>query len=331
MDSFKKTVFSSIQPTSQLTLGNYIGSLSKWSSMQNSYNCIYCISDLHSMTIRNYSSSLQNRVFDTLALYLSCGIDPNKSIIFVQSYVKEHTELQWILNCYTYFGELIRMTQFKNKSMQNSSNINAGLLNYPILMASDILLYQSNIVPIGEDQIQHLELVSRIAKRFNKIYGKVFTIPNFLIPNCGSRIMSLLNPNKKMSKSDNNVNNVIFLLDDIKIIHNKIHKAVTDSDFPPRIIYNPIIKPGISNLLEIFSCITDKEINYLENIFKGKSYCYFKKSLINAITSKINKLQKKFYFYRRNEKYLKKIINSGANAAKIIAKKTLTKVFNAIN
>jgi len=326
MKKNKKNVFSAIQPSGQLTIGNYIGVLREWVKIQDDYRCFYCIADLHSITVRRSSSILYKNVLDVLATYLACGIDPSKSIIFLQSHVHEHTELNWLLTCYTYYGELARMTQFKDKSVRNSKNINAGLLNYPILMASDILLYNTDLVPIGFDQIQHMELVCNLARRFNSLYGNIFTIPKSKISICGSNILSLSDPSKKMSKSDMNKNGVIFLLDDIQSVIKKIKLAVTDSDCPPSIFYSMKKKAGISNLLNIFSCIKDKDIEDVERKFYNKSYKDFKSEITNEIVSFMINFQNLYFKFRKDEDFLKKILYKGAKKATCYAKILLKKV-----
>lgn len=258
--SSKPIVFSGAQPSGELTIGNYMGALRQWVQMQDDYDCIYCIVDLHAITARQDPALLRKRTLDTLALYLACGIDPKKSTIFVQSHVPEHSQLSWALNCYTYFGELSRMTQFKDKSARYAENINAGLFDYPVLMAADILLYQTNQVPVGEDQKQHLELSRDIASRFNNLYGDIFKIPEPFIPKAGARVMSLQDPTKKMSKSDDNRNNVIELLEDPKSVVKKIKRAMTDSDEPALIRYDVEKKAGVSNLLDILSGVTGQSI-----------------------------------------------------------------------
>ncbi|XBC45174.1 MAG: tryptophan--tRNA ligase [Buchnera aphidicola (Schlechtendalia chinensis)] len=326
----KKIVFSAIQPSGQLTIGNYVGVIRQWIKMQNSYTCFYCIADLHAITIRHVSSELRKNILDTVSLYLACGINPSKNIIFLQSHVHQHAQLNWFLNCYTYCGELSRMTQFKNKSKRSIKNINSGLLNYPVLMASDILLYDTNVVPIGHDQIQHLELTRNIARRFNSCYGNIFTIPDKYVFGRNCNILSLLDPDKKMSKSDSNRNNVIFLLESIDSISKKIALAVTDSNSPPSIHYDIINKKGISNLLNIFSGLTDRTISNLELEFSGKSYQDFKSDIIEVISDFIKNLQSSYFYYRKNEDYLKKILNDGAFKACIKADTMLKKVKSAI-
>lgn len=328
----KKIVFSGTQPSGTLTIGNYIGALSQWVDMQDKFFCIYCIVDLHAITVKQNSKILQKHILDTIAIYLSCGINPEKSIIFVQSHVPEHTQLNWILNCYTYFSELKRMTQFKKKSNKlEKNNINCGLLNYPILMASDILLYNTSFVPVGQDQKQHLELSRNIANRFNVLYNKLlFSIPEPIILKLGSRIMSLMEPNKKMSKSDVNKNNIISLLDHPTLVVKKINKSVTDSDNPPLISYNMKKKSGISNLLNILSNISGESIFDLEKKFKGRVYSDLKRETAQSLCNLLKKLQKNYYQYRKDENYLKKVVQEGAKKASKYAKKTLKKVYQAI-
>ena len=323
-------VFSGIQPSGNLTIGNYIGALRQWVKMQNDFNCFYSIVNLHAITVRQKPNLLHKLTLDTLALYLACGISHKKNIIFIQSHVLEHSQLNWILSCYAYFGELNRMTQFKNKSSCYEHNINVSLFNYPILMAADILLYKTNYVPIGKDQKQHLELSRNIAYRFNALYGNIFTIPEPSISEFGSCIMSLLNPSKKMSKSDCNKNNVIFLLEDPKIAEKKIICATTDSDSPPRIKYDTKNKIGISNLLVIMSSITGLTINELENQFEGKMYSHFKIAVANVVSNMLSDLQKRYYKIRKNEDFLIHVIRDGRDKAHIIAQKTINEVYKAI-
>ncbi|CAL4323691.1 tryptophan--tRNA ligase [Buchnera aphidicola] len=329
----KKRVFSAIQPSGNLTIGNYISVLKYWKNMQKKYDCIFCIADLHSLTSisKNFDHFLNNSILDTLSLYLACGVNPRKSIVFLQSMIPEHTQLNWILNNYVYVQELMRMTQFKSKSkLLKNSKINSGILNYPILMASDILLYDTDLVHVGKDQIQHIELSKKIANRFNKIHGKIFKIPNFLIFNQGIKIMSLLNPNKKMSKSDINKKNSIFLLDDLEVLKNKVNSAITDSDVPAKIIFDPINKPGISNLLVILSSITKLSILDIEQKFFKKNYKSFKKFFYFCMFSFLKNLQKKFLKYRKDENKLKKILNLGMKKISFLAKSKINKIFNTL-
>lgn len=326
----KPIVFSGVQPSGELTIGNYIGALRQWTSMQDDYTCIYCIADLHAITNYQNPQQLRKASLDILALYLACGIDPTKSIIFIQSHVPEHCQLCWLLNCYTYSGELSRMTQFKDKLAISAKNINAGLFNYPVLMAADILLYQTNQVPIGADQKQHLELSRNIAKRFNAMYGEIFTIPEAFIPKNGARIMSLLDPNKKMSKSDKNYNNVITLLQDPKIVIKKLKHAVTDSDEPPAVCYDPVNKPGISNLLDILLGVTGKSISEIEDMFIGKMYGDLKDIVANEVSRMLINLQKRYYILRTDKTYLNQILRDGAKKAQDRASLTLTRAYQAV-
>ena len=330
----KPIVFSGAQPSGELTIGNYMGALRQWVKMQDDYECIYCIVDLHAITVRQDAEKLRKATLDTLALYLAVGIDPKKSTIFVQSHVPEHTQLSWALNCYTYFGELGRMTQFKDKSARyetsNSESITAGLFDYPVLMAADILLYQTNQVPVGEDQKQHLELSRDIASRFNAIYGDVFTVPEPFIPKSGARVMSLQEPTKKMSKSDDNRKNVIGLLEDPKAVTKKIKSAMTDSEEPPVIRYDIKNKPGVSNLLDILSGVTGKAIPELEAEFEGQMYGHLKGAVAEAVSGMLTEVQERFNRFRSDEAYLQQVMKEGAEKARARARVTLKKAYDAI-
>lgn len=326
----KPIVFSGAQPSGELTIGNYMGALRQWVQMQDDYDCIYCIVDQHAITVRQNPTELRKRTLDTLALYLACGIDPEKSTIFVQSHVPQHAQLGWALNCYTYFGELSRMTQFKDKSARHAENINAGLFDYPVLMAADILLYQTNQVPVGIDQKQHLELSRDIAQRFNAIYGDIFTVPDPFIPKGGARVMALQDPAKKMSKSDDNRNNVIALLEDPKAAAKKIKRAVTDSEEPPRVAYDLENKAGVSNLLDILAGVTGKTIPELEAEFEGKMYGHLKGAVAEAVSNMLTNIQERFNTFRNDEALLNKIMKEGADKAKARAQTTLDKVYEAI-
>ncbi|CRG52538.1 tryptophan--tRNA ligase [Yersinia wautersii] len=328
--SSKPIVFSGAQPSGELTIGNYMGALRQWVQMQDDYDCIYCIVDLHAITARQDPALLRKRTLDTLALYLACGIDPKKSTIFVQSHVPEHSQLSWALNCYTYFGELSRMTQFKDKSARYAENINAGLFDYPVLMAADILLYQTNQVPVGEDQKQHLELSRDIASRFNNLYGDIFKIPEPFIPKAGARVMSLQDPTKKMSKSDDNRNNVIELLEDPKSVVKKIKRAMTDSDEPALIRYDVEKKAGVSNLLDILSGVTGQSIPELEAQFTGQMYGHLKGAVADAVSGMLSELQERYRTYREDEALLQDVMREGAAKARARAQATLAKVYEAI-
>ncbi|ROR08605.1 tryptophan--tRNA ligase [Erwinia sp. JUb26] len=326
----KPIVFSGAQPSGELTIGNYMGALRQWVQMQDDYHCVYCIVDLHAITVRQDPVALRKATLDTLALYLACGIDPQKSTIFVQSHVPEHAQLGWILNCYTYFGELSRMTQFKDKSARYEENINAGLFDYPVLMAADILLYQTHQVPVGEDQKQHLELSRDVAARFNAIYGDIFKVPEPFIPKSGARVMSLLEPTKKMSKSDDNRNNVIGLLEDPKSVVKKIKRAMTDGDEPPVVRYDVKNKPGVSNLLDILAGVTGKSVSDLEKEFDGQMYGHLKGAVADAVSGMLSELQERYHRYRNDEAFLDQIMRDGAAKARAQAQETLKKVYAAV-
>lgn len=326
----KPIVFSGAQPSGELTLGNYLGALKNWVALQQEYDCVYCIVNQHAITVRQDPQKLRKATLDTMALYLACGIDPQKSTIFVQSHVPAHAELGWALNCYTYFGELSRMTQFKDKSSRHAENINAGLFDYPVLMAADILLYQANLVPVGDDQKQHLELSRDIAMRFNALYGDIFTVPEPFIPKVGARVMSLQDPTKKMSKSDENRNNVIGLLENPKDIEKKIKRAMTDSDEPPVVRYDLKNKAGVSNLLDILTGVTGKPVTELEKEFEGKMYGHLKTEVATQVIDMISHLQAQYHQYRDDEDYLYSIMKEGAEKAQAKADITLKKVYEAI-
>lgn len=326
----KPIVFSGAQPSGELSIGNYMGALRQWVHMQDDYDCIYCIVNLHAITVRQDPALLHKATLDTLALYLACGIDPNKSTIFVQSHVPEHTQLSWVLNCYSYMGELNRMTQFKEKSSRHAENINVGLFDYPVLMAADILLYQAAQVPVGEDQKQHLELSRDIAQRFNALYGDVFTVPEPFIPKFGARVMSLQEPMKKMSKSDDNRNNVIGLLEDPKVVAKKIKRAVTDSDDPPTICYDLVNKAGVSNLLDILAGVSGKTVAELEREFEDQMYGHLKTAVADGVLQMLTDLQQRYYHVRHDEVYLHQVMAEGAAKARLRAQQTLAKVYQAI-
>lgn len=326
----KPVVLSGVQPSGELTIGNYLGALRQWVAMQDSHECLFCIVDQHAITVRQDPEKLRKATLDVLALYLACGIDPEKSTIFIQSHVPEHAQLSWVLNCYTYFGEMSRMTQFKDKASRFADNINVGLFTYPVLMAADILLYQTNNVPVGEDQRQHLEITRDIAERFNHLYGDIFTLPATFLAKNGARVMSLQEPNKKMSKSDENRNNVIGLLENPASVAKKIKRAVTDSDEPPVIRYDVENKAGVSNLLDILSGITGKPIAQLEEEFQGKMYGELKNAVAEAVVGMLETLQARFHAFRQDEAKLEQIAQVGAEKARHKAKATLDKVYQAV-
>ncbi len=320
----KKIILSGIQATGKLTLGNYLGAIDNWVKMQEEYECYYMIANLHSLTVRNDPETLRNNTLKIIAIYVAAGLDPEKNNIFIQSQVKEHAELGWILNCYTYMGELSRMTQFKDKSLKHADNINAGLFTYPVLMAADILLYQANLVPVGADQMQHLEIARDIAERFNKIYGKTFVIPEGYITKTSGRIMGLQDPTSKMSKSATNLNDVIFLEDEPEVILKKFKKAVTDSENIVK--FDPENKPGVSNLMQIYGSVTSKTMEEVEKEFEGSGYGNFKTKVAEAVVEKLEPIQKKYKELLNNPEYLEKIYKKGADNARKLASKTLDTV-----
>lgn len=323
----KPIMFSGIQPSGNLMIGNYIGAIKHWVKLQNDYDSLFALVDLHTITVKQDPADLRKRCYDFLALYIACGLDPERNILFVQSHVKAHAQLAWILNCHTYMGELNRMTQFKDKSTRFANNINAGLFDYPVLMAADILLYQSNLVPVGHDQKQHLELSRDLAIRMNNLYGELFTIPEPFIPPIGGRIMSLQDPQKKMSKSDENEKSYIALLDPPDVIRQKMRRAVTD--LGKEIMYAEE-KPGISNLLALYSSISSISIADLEKKYQNQGYSVFKNDIAEVLIEFLIPLQEKFYKIRNDEKAMLNILRIGADKAQQRANKTLEKVADAI-
>ncbi len=326
--SDKKIIFSGVQPSGNLTLGNYLGAIRNWIPLQEEYNCIYSIVDLHALTVRQNPAELRQRTRSLLALYIACGLDPEKNILFVQSHNSAHAELAWILNCFTYMGELNRMTQFKEKSQRHADNINAGLFTYPVLMAADILLYQTDLVPVGDDQKQHLEITRDIAHRFNNIYGDVFKVPEPYIPKVGARIMSLQQPEKKMSKSDENPNAFISLLDSPDVIIRKFKRAVTDSEAVIR--YDIENKPGISNLMSIYASVTGKSYDEIEREFEGKGYGDFKLATGEVVADTLKPIQDKHKELMANKDYLDEIMKDGAGRAQRLSYRTLRKVYKKV-
>lgn len=322
-----KIIFSGIQPSGALNIGGYLGALHNWVELQNQFDCFFSLVDLHTITVRQDPQQMRNHFYDLLALYIACGINPEKSVIFCQSHIPQHAQLAWILNCYTYMGELNRMTQFKDKSKKHESNLNVGLFTYPVLMAADILLYNTNLVPVGEDQKQHVEITRDLALRFNNLYGEVFTVPEVYIPKIGARIMSLQEPTKKMSKSDANPNSTINLLDSPKIIVSKVKRAVTDSGSEVRFQED---KPGISNLLTILSAISDKPIAQLEQEYQGQGYGKFKGDVAEALVTFLNPIQQRYQTLRQDMTFLNAILKKGAETATKYAEITLNKVHTAV-
>lgn len=319
----KQLVYSAIQPSGNITMGNYMGALVNWVAMQDSYNCIFSLADMHAITVRQEPAKLRNQVLSLLALLIGCGLDPDKNIMYIQSHVAQHAELAWILNCYTMFGELSRMTQFKDKSARHADNINAGLFDYPVLMAADILLYNTDLVPIGEDQRQHLELARNVAVRFNNIYGDVLKIPEGYIPKVGGKIMSLAEPDKKMSKSDSNPNAYILLLDKPEDIMRKFKRAVTDSE--ARVEFREG-KAGVNNLITIYSVATGKTVSEIEKEFEGKGYGDFKTAVGEAVVEMLRPIREKTEDLLKNKDYLEKVYTDGARRASELAERNLEKV-----
>ena len=322
----KKRIFSGIQPSGDLTLGSYMGAIKNWVALQNDYDCLYCIVDMHAITVRQIPADLRRRTLEQLAQYIACGLDPEKNIMFVQSHVPQHAELSWVLSCYTQFGELSRMTQFKQKSQQHADNITAGLFTYPVLMAADILLYQTDLVPVGEDQKQHVELCRDIATRFNYTYSDTFTLPEPFIPKMGARIMSLGNPENKMSKSD--PDGCVYLMDKPEDIMRKFKRAVTDCETAVR--YDRDNKPGVSNLLTIYCAATGKSVEEAEAEFAGQGYGVFKPAVCEAVVELLRPVREQAQQLLGDKAYLERIYKSGAERASALAEKTLRKVYKKV-
>lgn len=323
----KKRSLSLIQPTSIPTLGNYLGAMKGWPAFQDDFDTVFGIADLHSITVRQDPKKLREQTIQLYALLLSVGLDPEKSILFVQSHVPQHSQLGWLLNCYTMFGELNRMTQFKDKSQQHSDNVNSGLFTYPCLMAADILLYQADIVPVGADQKQHLEIARNIAERFNGIYGNVFTVPEPYIPKNGARVMSLADPTRKMSKSDPNPKGTVYLTDEPNVIMKKFKSAVTDSEMSVRYAEG---KDGINNLMTIYSAVTGKDFDAIESESAGKGYGDFKTAVGEAVVAELEPVQKKYKEYMADKAYLQEQWTKGAEIAQRVSQRTLDKAMKKI-
>ena len=324
----KKIIFSGIQPSGELTLGSYMGAIKNWVELSETYNCYYCIVDMHAITVRQVPADLRRRTLEQLAQYIAAGLDPVKNTIFIQSHVPAHAELAWVLNCYAMFGEMSRMTQFKDKSAKNADNINAGLFTYPVLMAADILLYQANLVPVGDDQRQHVETTRDIAERFNGIYGDVFTIPETYNPKVGARIMSLTSPENKMSKSDKDPNGCIYIMQKPEDIMRSFKRAVTDSDTCVK--YDPVNKKGISNLMQIYSVAAGKTFEQIENEFVGKGYGDFKTAVGEAVVEMLRPIREEATRLMTDKAYLESIYKQGAERAAYAANKTLRKVYKKV-
>ena len=324
----KKTMLSGIQPSGDLHLGNYLGAVKNWSELADEFNCFYFMADLHSITVRQNPAELRRRSVSQLAQYIACGLDPDKNTLFLQSHVHEHAELGWILNCYTMFGELSRMTQFKDKGAKNTENINGGLFTYPALMAADILLYQADFVPVGEDQKQHCELTRDIAIRFNNIYGETFKVPDPYIPKVGARIMSLGTPTSKMSKSD--PQGCVFIMDPPEEIARKFKRAVTDSDAENCVRYDPQSKPGVANLMSIYSSVTGKSYAQIEEEFAGKGYGAFKPAVGDAVIETLRPIREESARMIADKAYLQQVYTQGAEKASAVARRTLRKVYKRV-
>lgn len=330
MEQEKKVILSGIQPSGELTLGSYLGAIKNWVELADNYDCYYMMADLHSITARQNPADLRRRTLTQLASYIACGLDPAKNTIFIQSHVPAHAELSWVLNCYTMFGELSRMTQFKDKSGKNGDNINAGLFTYPALMAADILLYQADLVPVGEDQKQHVEICRDIANRFNSAYSETFTIPEPFIPKMGARVMSLSTPENKMSKSDADQNGCVYVLDKPDDIMRKFKKAVTDSDTEHCIRYDKAAKPGVANLMSIYSIATGKTVEEVQAEFEGKGYGAFKPAVGEAVVEMFRPIREEADRLLSDKAYLESVYRAGAEKAGYTANKTLRKVYKKV-
>ena len=324
MEKNKKVIFSGIQPSGAIHLGNYLGALRNWVALQDEYNCVYCVVDEHAITVRQDPAALRRQTLELFAQLVACGVDPEKSILFVQSHVPAHAELAWVLNCYTMFGELSRMTQFKDKSAKHADNVNAGLFTYPALMAADILLYQTDLVPVGEDQKQHVELARNIVQRFNGVYGDVFTMPDAYIPKVGARIMSLNQPENKMSKSI--PEGCVYLMDSPEDIMRKFKRAITDSDTERCVRYDRAAKPGVATLIDIYAAITGRTYEQIEGEFEGKGYGAFKPAVGEAVVELFRPIREEAVRLLNDKAYLESLYRAGAEKAAAVAQRTLRKV-----
>jgi len=324
----KKRMLSGIKPSGDLTLGSYLGAVKNWAERANDYDCFYFMADLHAITVRQNPADLRRRTLEQLAQYIACGLDPEKNTLFIQSHVHQHAELGWVLDCYSMFGELSRMTQFKDKCAKNADNINGGLFTYPSLMAADILLYQADYVPVGEDQKQHCELTRDIANRFNNLYGETFKVPEPYIPKVGARIMSLGNPTSKMSKSD--PAGCVFLMDSPEEIARKFKRAITDSDTERYVRYDPENKPGVANLMNIYASVTGKSFDEIESEFAGKGYGVFKPAVGDAVIETLRPIREEAERILADKAYLKQVYTDGAMKASSVARKTLRKVYKRV-
>jgi tryptophanyl-tRNA synthetase len=324
----KKVLLSGIQPSGDLHLGNYLGAIKNWGGRADEFDCYYFMADMHTITVRQEPAALRRRTLEQLAQYIACGLDPEKNTLFIQSHVHQHAELGWVLQCYTMFGELSRMTQFKDKSAKNAENINGGLFAYPSLMAADILLYQPDFVPVGDDQKQHVELTRDVAQRFNSIYGDVFKIPEPYIPKTGARVMSLSAPEAKMSKSS--PEGCVFLMEKPEDIQRKFKRAVTDSDTEHCVRYDPANKPGVSNLMAIYSAVTGKTYAEIEAEFDGQGYGAFKPAVGEAVVECLRPIREESERIMKDKAYLESVYKAGAEKASYVANKTLRKVYKKV-
>ena len=326
----KKRMLSGIKPSGDLTLGSYLGAVKNWAERAEEYDCFYFMADLHAITVRQNPADLRRRTLEQLAQYIACGLDPEKNTLFIQSHVHQHAELGWVLDCYSMFGELSRMTQFKDKSAKNADNINAGLFTYPSLMAGDILLYQPDLVPVGEDQKQHVELTHVIARRFNGIYGDVFKIPEPFIPKVGARVMSLTKPLAKMSKSENEDTGRVLLMDPPEVIMKQFKRAITDSDTENCVRYDKENKPGVANLMTIYSAVTGKTFDEIESEFAGCGYGKFKPVVGEAVVEHLRPIREESMRLMKDKAYLESVYRDGAQKASYVAEKTLRKVYKKV-
>ena len=326
----KKRMLSGIKPSGDLTLGSYLGAIKNWAERADEYDCYYFMADLHAITVRQNPADLRRRTLEQLAQYIACGLDPEKNTLFIQSHVHQHAELGWVLQCYSMFGELSRMTQFKDKSAKNADNINGGLFSYPSLMAGDILLYQPDLVPVGEDQKQHVELCHTIARRFNGVYGDVFKIPEPCVPKVGARIMSLTNPLAKMSKSENEDTGRVLVMDPPEVIMKQFKRAITDSDTTNCVRYDKENKPGVANLMTIYSACTGKTFEQIEQEFDGLGYGAFKPKVGEAVVETLRPIREETLRIMKDKAYLEGVFRDGAQRASYVAEKTLRKVYKKL-
>ncbi len=324
----KKRILSGIQPTGTFTLGNYIGAIRNWAKLQDQFESLYMIADLHALTVRQVPAELRRNTREAVAMVLAAGIDPNRSLVFVQSHVPAHTQLSWVLTCNSQFGELSRMTQFKDKSAKHPDNVNGGLFTYPSLMAADILIYNADLVPVGQDQTQHLELARNVAQRFNNAYSPTFTLPEGYVPKAGAKIMSLSEPTRKMSKSDTNVNSFILMTDDKDTILRKCKRAVTDSDGIVR--FDPTEKPGVSNLMTMYSVFTGKDMAAIEAEFDGQGYGNFKLAVGEAIADGLSPIQNEYSRILADKSYVDQVLTNGAEGASRLANRMVQKVYKKV-